>query len=74
MSIGGKGVAFFVTIVVFTVLCTLALLLRWWAARLQGRRFQIDDGLLIFAWVRKGAFVVPLSLQSGGGSLTSKHV
>lgn len=56
MSIGGKGVGFLATIVVFTVLCTLALGLRWRAARLQGRRFQVDDGLLIFAWVRTQHF------------------
>lgn len=51
MSLGGEGVAFFVVIIIFTVLCSACLLLRWWSATIQGRRFQVDDGLLIAAWV-----------------------
>lgn len=38
-------------IVSFTTLTTLAVVLRFWSARIQRRKFYLDDGLVIASYV-----------------------
>lgn len=38
-------------IVSFTTLSTIAVVLRFWSAKIQQRKFYIDDGLIIVAYV-----------------------
>jgi hypothetical protein len=38
--------------IVFTILVVLTIVGRFWSCLLQGRRLRLDDGLIIFAFVR----------------------
>jgi hypothetical protein len=51
MAAGPRGLALLTWIVVFTVICTVFLGLRYWAARITRRKFYVDDGFVIFAFV-----------------------
>lgn len=53
-----RGLEFFVCIIAFTVICSILLLLRVWAARIVRRPLYIDDGLVSFAFV-SGKLTLP---------------
>lgn len=46
-----QGVDFFICIIVFTVICSVFLGLRIWAAQIVRRPLYLDDGLVAFAFV-----------------------
>jgi hypothetical protein len=52
MTTTKEGEHLLVWVIVFTVLVVLTLVGRLWAALLQRRSFRLDDGLIIFAFVR----------------------
>jgi len=45
------GISLLIWIIVFTVVCTIVLFLRFWAARVQKRLFYPDDFMVVFAYV-----------------------
>lgn len=55
-----RGIGLFICIIVFTVVCSIFLLLRLWAARLIRRSFYLDDAMVIFAFV---SFLFPVPHQ-----------
>jgi hypothetical protein len=46
-----RGIGLFIWTIVFTVVCTIFLVLRFIAARLVRREIYVDDGLVAFAFV-----------------------
>jgi hypothetical protein len=59
MAAGEKGIALLVWIIVFTVLCSMALGLRFWAAILTRRKFFADDFMVVFAFVSPSPRALP---------------
>jgi hypothetical protein len=52
MAAGERGKQLLVWIIVFTVLCTVFIGLRIWAAMVSRRRMFLDDYMIFFAYVR----------------------
>ncbi|KAK4077781.1 uncharacterized protein Triagg1_3475 [Trichoderma aggressivum f. europaeum] len=49
MSAGSRGIQLLIWIIVFTVLCTVCIGLRFWAAALSRRKLLPDDYMVLFA-------------------------
>ncbi|KAI3322051.1 integral membrane protein [Xylariaceae sp. AK1471] len=50
-SLSSSGVTYFVCFIIFTVICALVLGLRFWAAKISGRKFYPDDAFIGVSYV-----------------------
>lgn len=51
MGAGARGINLLKWIITFTVICSIMLLLRLWAARIQKRKAYADDWMVLVAFV-----------------------
>lgn len=57
MGAGARGIALLEWMVIFTVICGIVLLLRWWSATLQKRNMYADDWMVLIAYVSETLIV-----------------
>lgn len=53
VDFSSSGLAFFVLTTVFVVICGIFMVLRFVSMRISRRRFYLDDGYILFAYVSR---------------------